>query len=101
MVNINKLREENLKLSKKINEVKEAQKEEIDPSKVINGSLLGLSFCLTGKFLSLTREKMEDLINNNKGVLHLTIQKKTNFLVTAEFLEDGRKAAEGKKNIKA
>ena len=72
-----------------------------DKTKMVYGSLLGLSFTLTGKYLCMTREKMEALITTNKGQLHPTITKRTDFLVTGEFLEDGRKTTIGKKYLKA
>lgn len=58
-------------------------------------------FCVTGAFHSISRSELEDLIINNGGKFHQTVGKRTDFLITAEFLEDGRRAEEGKKYQRA
>ena len=44
---------------------------------------------------------MEVFIQKNKGKLHMSVSRKTHFLVLGEMLEDGRKAEEGMKYKKA
>ena len=68
-----------------------------DPTKKVNGTLMGLNFVITGIFNNLTRVQMEDLVRKNKGRVQSSLSRNTNFLVYGEYLEDGRKASEGKK----
>lgn len=44
---------------------------------------------------------MEDLVRRNKGKVQSSLSRNSNFLVYGEFLEDGRKAMDGKKFQKA
>lgn len=68
-----------------------------DPTKKVNGTLMGLNFVITGIFNNLSRVEMEDLVRRNKGKIQSSLSRNTNYLVYGESLEDGRKASEGKK----
>ena len=69
----------------------------IDKSKVINGSLIGLKFVITGVFRSMHRSELEEFIKTNKGRIQSGVSRNTDFVVTGEMLEDGREVTQGKK----
>ena len=62
---------------------------------------MGLTFAVSGNFLNITRQKMEQFVEKHKGKLHPSVSRKTHFLVIGETLEDGRKAEEGMKYKKS
>lgn len=74
---------------------------QVCPTKKVNGSLLGLHFCVNGTFKNIHRKALEELITKNKGKLHSTITGKTDFLIIGDVMEDGRKVEDGKKYQKA
>lgn len=58
---------------------------------------MGLTFAVSGNFHNITRPKMEAFIEKHKGKLHMSISRKTHFLVLGHILEDGRGPEEGMK----
>lgn len=58
---------------------------------------MGLTFAVSGNFLNITRQKMEQFIEKCKGKMHFSVSRKTHFLVLGNILEDGRQAEEGYK----
>lgn len=63
--------------------------------------LQGNTFVITGILNTLEREEAEEYIKDHGGQVRKAMSGKTTFLLSGEFLEDGRKASEGSKTQKA
>ena len=72
-----------------------------DPTQKVNGTFMGLTFAVSGTFIKITRQKIEQFIDKHKGKLMPTVSRKTHFLILGHILEDGRKPQEGQKYKKA
>ena len=64
-------------------------------------ALCELTFVITGILNSLTREQAKTLILDHGGRVTTGVSGKTSYLVSGALLEDGRKASEGSKSVKA
>lgn len=65
------------------------------------GPLGGKSYCVTGVFENITREKLEYFIKSNDGRLASSVSGKTDYLITGKLLDDNRPVVEGGKYKRA
>ncbi len=61
----------------------------------------GKSYCVTGVFENITREKLEYFIKSNDGRLASSVSGKTDYLITGKLLDDNRPVVEGGKYKRA